>query len=221
MKPDRPPGAAAAGRALHELGSLRETLRRRAHEAAVADAERQQRESQERHERELFARTVGRVTPLRAVRRAERSAPRPSSEPRQRQLDDAAVLREALSDEMDVERLLETDEALSYRRSGLGPEVVRKLRRGVWVVQAELDLHGLRTDAARERLARFIHTATRREWRCVRIVHGKGHGSPGRVPVLKQKVHRWLVQKDEVLAFVQARASDGGAGALLVLLKPA
>jgi DNA-nicking Smr family endonuclease len=51
-------------------------------------------------------------------------------------------------------------------------------------------------------------------------VHGKGHGSPGREPVLKGKVRGWLVQKNEVIAFTQARAQDGGHGALLVLLKP-
>ncbi|MFZ9182955.1 MAG: Smr/MutS family protein, partial [Hylemonella sp.] len=54
--------------------------------------------------------------------------------------------------------------------------------------------------------------------RCVRVVHGKGHGSPGKTPVLKNRVHSWLVQKKEVLAFVQARPADGGAGALVLLL---
>jgi len=56
--------------------------------------------------------------------------------------------------------------------------------------------------------------------RCVRVVHGKGLGSPGKVPVLKGKVHSWLIQKNEVLAFVQARADEGGAGAVVVLLAP-
>ena len=56
--------------------------------------------------------------------------------------------------------------------------------------------------------------------RCVRVVHGKGLGSPGKTPVLKGRVLRWLVQKKEVLAFVQARPAEGGAGALVVLLQP-
>ena len=56
--------------------------------------------------------------------------------------------------------------------------------------------------------------------RCVRVVHGKGLGSPGKAPVLKEKVHRWLVQKSEVVAFVQAQPAQGGAGALVVLLQP-
>ncbi|MEG0445850.1 MAG: Smr/MutS family protein, partial [Comamonas sp.] len=81
-------------------------------------------------------------------------------------------------------------------------------------------LHGLRSDEAREALGQFIRLSHRTGIRCVRIVHGKGLGSPGRMPVLKSKVQRWLVQKKEVLAFVQARPAEGGAGALVVLLQP-
>jgi DNA-nicking Smr family endonuclease len=140
--------------------------------------------------------------------------------PRQRQQDDAAVLLESISDEFDVESLLETDDSLSYRRDGIAPEVVRKLRRGVWSIQAQLDLHGLRREQAREQLGAFVREAVRQGLRCVRVIHGKGNGSPGREPVLKSKVKTWLVQKDEVIAFAQARAADGGHGALLVLLRP-
>jgi DNA-nicking Smr family endonuclease len=131
------------------------------------------------------------------------------------------VLREAISDEFDVESLLDTDESLSFRRPGIGQEVVRQLRRGRWVIQAQIDLHGLRRDQAREQMAAFLRESVKHDLRCVRVVHGKGHGSPGREPVLKAKVRTWLVQRNEVLAFVQARASDGGAGALIVLLNTA
>jgi DNA-nicking Smr family endonuclease len=89
------------------------------------------------------------------------------------------------------------------------------------VLQGEIDLHGLRRDEARERIAAFMHDAARSGLRCVRVVHGKGHGSPGREPVLKAKVKSWLVQRSEVLAFTHARPADGGHGALIVLLKPA
>jgi DNA-nicking Smr family endonuclease len=82
-----------------------------------------------------------------------------------------------------------------------------------------VDLHGLRSEEARDTLAQFVRDAVRMGWRCVRIVHGKGLGSPGKQPVLKSKVQRWLVQKNEVQAFVQAPPVQGGAGALLVLLK--
>ena len=99
--------------------------------------------------------------------------------------------------------------------------MVRKLRRGHWSLQAQLDLHGLRRDEAREALGSFVNESARRGLRCVRVVHGKANGSPGREPVLKSRVRRWLVQKQEVLAFVQAQAADGGSGALMVLLQQA
>ena len=124
-----------------------------------------------------------------------------------------------MSDEVDIETLLLTDDGLSFHRPGVGPDVVSRLRRGHWSIQAELDLHGLRRDEARDRLAAFMREAALRGWRCLRVVHGKGNGSPGREPVLKAKVQRWLGQSDEVLAFTQASGPMGGAGALIVLLR--
>ena len=138
---------------------------------------------------------------------------------RQREADEKAALREALSDEVDIESLLLTDDGLSFRREGVGPEVVARLRRGHWAIQGQLDLHGLRRDEARDALAGFMRESAQRGWRCLRVVHGKGHGSPGRQPVLKAKVHRWLGQHGDVLAFAQASAPEGGAGALIVLLR--
>ncbi len=205
---------------LADLELLRKALRDAEREAAAAAAHAQAEVARLNRERDLFARSVGTVVPLRPPSRAPQRSPRPQPEPRQRQRDEAAVLAESISDEFDVESLLDTDEALSFRRRGVGPEVVRKLRRGVWAIQAELDLHGLRRDEARERLAAFLREAVRGGLRCVRVVHGKGNGSPGREPVLKGKVRNWLVQKDEVIAFAQARAQDGGHGALIVLLRP-
>ena len=96
---------------------------------------------------------------------------------------------------------------------------MRKLRRGHWVIQNELDLHGMRSDEARAALAEFLRNADKRGLRCVRVIHGKGLGSVNKEPVLKGKVRNWLAQKAEVIAFCQARAADGGSGALLVLLK--
>jgi DNA-nicking Smr family endonuclease len=204
---------------VHDLASLRKALRERQAAAQASEAEERERAAVERRERELFARSVGTVVPLRKKVPAVPPRAPPAAVPRQRLRDEAAVLVESISDEFDVESLLETDEALSFRRRGVGPDVVRKLRRGVWVTQAELDLHGLRRDEARERLAEFLREAARSGLRCVRVVHGKGLGSPGREPVLKAKVKSWLVQRQEVLAFTHARAADGGHGALLVLLE--
>ena len=208
-------------RGLHELERVKTALqvaRREAAESAVRAAENA---AHARRERDLFSITVGAVVALRKGAAVADTRVAPAAIPRQRLRDESAVMAEALSDEFDVESLLETDDALSFRRRGIGPEVVRKLRRGVWAVQAELDLHGLRSDEAREALAQFLREAGRTGCRCVRVVHGKGHGSPGREPVLKDKVKRWLVQKNEVIAFTQARAAQGGAGALIVLLASA
>ena len=128
-------------------------------------------------------------------------------------------MREALSDEVDVESLLLTDDGLSFRRPGLSADVVTRLRRGQWSIQAQIDLHGLRRDEARDQLAAFVREALQRGQRCVRVIHGKGLGSPGREPVLKAKTQRWLAQCTEVIAFAQATGTQGGAGALVVLLE--
>jgi DNA-nicking Smr family endonuclease len=208
-------------RGFDSLTPLKQALQdaeRRAAEAARAEAERLARETAER---QLFSLTVGPVVPLQTGSLVPPSGPRPLPIPRQRQSDEAAVLVESISDAFDPLSLLETDDSLSYRRAGVGVEVVRKLRRGVWAIQAQVDLHGLRRDAAREQLMAFLREAGGKGIRCVRVVHGKGNGSPGREPVLKAKVKGWLAQKDEVMAFTHARASDGGHGALLVLLRPA
>ena len=207
-------------KSLAELKTLRQAMREAEREAAAVVARAQAELARLHRERDLFARSVGPVVPLRPPARATHAPQRPQPEPRQRQRGEAEALAESISDEFDVESLLETDEALSFRRRGVGPEVVRKLRRGVWAIQAQLDLHGLRRDEAREQLAAFLREAVRAGARCVRVVHGKGNGSPGREPVLKGKVRNWLVQKDEVIAFTQARAQDGGHGALIVLLRP-
>jgi len=208
-------------RSLQDLADLRRQLHEAALDAARREAQAREQAAREKRERDLFSSTVGPVSPLRSAARAATHKPHPRPLPRQRERDDAAVLHEAISDEFDVESLLETDDALSFRRHDIGPEVVRKLRRGAWSIQAQLDLHGLRRDEAREQLGAFLREADRHGLRCVRVIHGKGNGSPGREPVLKAKVKSWLVQKSEVIAFAQARAADGGHGALLVLLRPA
>jgi DNA-nicking Smr family endonuclease len=208
-------------RSLAELKSLQKVIAQRAAaEAAVREAERERALRADR-ERRLFELAVGPVQPLKAVRRVHHPLRPVEPTPRQRLLDEQAVMREALSDEFDVETLLHTDETLSFRRPGLGSDVVRKLREGHWSIQRQIDLHGLRTDEAREALGGFIRASHRLGLRCVRVVHGKGLGSPGRMPVLKGRVQRWLVQKHEVIAFVQARPAEGGAGALVVLLRQA
>ena len=209
------------GNSLQDLKKLRKQLAEVQARAAAEEAAQRQAQAQALKDQDLFIRAIGRTQPLRQTARAHfRPEPSPPV-PIQRQRDEQAVLREALSDEFDASTLLQVDDHLSYMRPGLGPDVTSRLRRGHWSVQREVDLHGLRVDEAREQLSAFLRDAQRAGIRCVRVVHGKGLGSPGRTPVLKGKVHSWLVQKKEVLAFVQARPLEGGAGALLVLLQAA
>jgi DNA-nicking Smr family endonuclease len=200
---------------LAELKALKQRLKSRAEAALKAEEERRERE----REANLFRTTVGEVEPLKTAARVSTPPPRPQPIPHQRLADDDAALQESLSDEFSIDTLLEIDEDLSFVRGGIGPDVLRKLRGGGWVTQDQLDLHGLRTDQARTALSQFVRDSVKRGMRCVRIIHGKGLGSLGKKPVLKIKVRNWLVQKDEVLAFCQARAADGGSGALMVLLK--
>lgn len=206
-------------RSLQDLGDIREALKRAEREAAEQAARAREEEARRLREANLFSNSVGRVQPVAPSGRRHAVPTPPSPEPRQRELDEERALYESLSDEFDPVTLLETDDQLSYRRPEIGIDVLRKLRRGGWAIQGEVDLHGLRRDAARERLTAFVHDAVHTGLRCVRVVHGKGNGSPGREPVLKGKVRSWLIQKADVLAFVQARGDEGGHGAVIVLLR--
>ena len=206
---------------LHDLGAVKRQLDQQRRQAEQAQQRERERRARQDRERRLFELTVGDVVPLNDSGRLRLPVALPEPIPRQRELDERAALQEAWSDEMDVERLLETDEALSFKRRHIGPDVLVRLRRGQWAIQSQVDLHGLRRDEAREALQSFLRLARRQGHRCVRVVHGKGLGSPGKTPVLKSKVRAWLVQSQSVLAFVQARASQGGNGAVVVLLAPA
>ncbi len=217
-----PPRKAPGLKSLAELKSVQKTLAdTRAREAAEAAA-RAAAEQRRAAEKDLFTRAIGATEPLRRRAAVVPLAPEPPAPiPFQHQLDEQRVLRESISDEFDVTTLLDVDDAMSFRRPGIGTDVTRKLRAGEWSIQRQVDLHGLRSDEAREALGAFIRTSHKQGLRCVRVVHGKGLGSPGKQPVLKTKAQRWLIQKNEVLAFVQAKPAEGGAGALVVLLAPA
>jgi DNA-nicking Smr family endonuclease len=211
---------AMKSKSLKDLQHIQQKLAEQQKLAAAQEAARRETERLARAERELFARAAGPVNPMRARPRVHLAPDQPPPIPVQQQLDEQSVLREAISDEFDASTLLDVDDALSFRRPGIGTDVTKRLRKGDWSIQGEIDLHGLRREEAREELAAFIRDAHKRGWRCVRVVHGKGLGSPGKTPVLKGRVQSWLIQKNEVLAFVQARGDEGGAGALVVLLKP-
>ena len=206
---------------LAQLGALRDRLAAEHRERERAEAERREREDQARKSSNEFRDAVGAVTPLTIRVRVEHDRPPHPPLPKKRWEDDEQVLVASVSDEFEIDTLLHTDDELSFRRPGVGPDVLRKLRRGDWVIQDEVDLHGCRTDEARELLAGFLRDAVKRGVRCVRVIHGKGLGSKDKQPVLRGKTRVWLAQRDEVIAFCQARPAEGGGGALVVLLKPA
>ncbi len=150
-----------------------------------------------------------------------REKEKPKPYPLQKKLDEQEVLRESLSDEIGIEHLLASDESLSYHKPTVAPNIPRQLRSGKWSIKGSLDLHGYTSEEAKQLLILFLNEQRKIGNRAVRIIHGKGYGSEGKRPVLKEKVPVWLVQRKEVLAFVQAPENDGGSGALLVLLSPA
>jgi DNA-nicking Smr family endonuclease len=172
-------------------------------------------------DRESFRAAMSDVKPLKAPPRVPARAPQKSKKKRLaasaaasfEQLDARMPIIEAASSEVSVEG------ALSFQRAGVRTQVMRKLRRGLYPVDAELDLHGLTQAAAREHLAGFIESSRDAGNRCVRIIHGKGYRSGARGPVLKTAVDMWLRRHLDVMAFSSAKAIDGGTGAVYVLLR--
>jgi DNA-nicking Smr family endonuclease len=170
-------------------------------------------------DRDALRRALAGVKPLARSRRQPLHRPAPPPVPVQTRRDERAALAESIAGPLSVEDALDSGIELTYLRDGMSRQVLRRLRRGHWVVQDGIDLHGLNRVEAARLVAEFIRGSAARGLRCVRIVHGKGLRSMNREPVLKAKLRAWLVPRDEVLAFCQAPAADGGSGATLVLLK--
>lgn len=174
--------------------------------------------SDEPDDLKLFREAVKDAKPLK-VERIHHPPKKPRPIPQQLLRDEQQALSDSLSDHYIPAHELETGEELLYVRDGHSPDILRKLRRGHWVIQAQIDLHGMLVEEARAYVAEFLAQCRKRGIRCVRIIHGKGLGSKNREPVLKLKVRSWLMQRDEVIAYAQARQVDGGSGAVVVLLK--
>jgi len=222
-----------------DLKLLRETLleqeEARAIEAARQEEERLRRQEEQREweqaakkDATLFRSALTGVRKMPESDRYVQNAPpgvnvtiRPKVRPMSEQEETAAVLADSLSDGFEVDHLLGDDPSLSFLRAGTGTDVMRKLRKGHWPVQDELDLHGMRRDMARDQIGLFLKHAKQRRFRCVCVIHGKGYGSPGGEPVLRSMVHSWLEQKAEVVAFCAANVDGRNHGALIVLLKGA
>jgi len=173
----------------------------------------------------LFRQAMRSVTPMKAPARVLHQAPPVRADLAARRRAVAAGEPDGradagVSDGEDVSHLL-SENGTAFVRKDAAPDTARKLRRGHWRTGAELDLHGLRVEQARHAVLTFLDECLEHGIRCVRIVHGKGHGSQGMTPVLKEKTRTWLVQKPEVQAFSEAPEREGGSGALLVLLRQA
>ena len=172
-----------------------------------------------------IAKAFADVTRLPPPARARVERPRPAPIARQRLADDHDALLASKYGTVPAPHSWdagqEHESGQTYLRRGLGSDVLGKLRRGHWSLQGEIDLHRLTVDEAHDALADFLVDARHRGLRCVRVVHGKGLSSPGREPVLKGKVRKWLSHWDDVLAYAEAPHHAGGGGAVLVLLKGA
>lgn len=208
---------------LGDLKALGRELKARAkaqeEERARQIAERAKaKEGAAEFERAMQALGVSKMT--RGADRVEHKAQPAKPVARQRDIERQQVLDDSLSEGYDPVNFLESDDGMLFRRPGVSPDIPRKLYRGEWTVQAHIDLHGLFVDEARDAVANFLREARIRGFRCLRIVHGKGYGSVGGQSILKEMVRRWLKQRDEVMAFVQAPPNDGDSGAVIVLLKP-
>jgi DNA-nicking Smr family endonuclease len=168
---------------------------------------------------DAFREAVRDVSPLPAGNRVEPFREPPAPIPTKRLEDEQAVLDELKQLALDGVEDIEIEDDGLFLRPGLPRDILRKLRRTHWVIQDHLDLHGLTGDEAALETARFLAECRRRGLRCVRIVHGKGLRSRGREPVLKSRIRRLLTRREEVLAFVEPRAAEGGGGAVVVLLQ--
>lgn len=167
----------------------------------------------------LFLAAMKDVRPIKSVATILHELIPPSPWPKGIRVE-SPLLNDSISDFWPWDEL-EAGEQLMHMKPGQKLDTLRKLKRGDWVIEAELDLHGENIDSARTQVAQFLYHCQQRKMRCVRIIHGKGLSSSAGVPILKLKLKNWLAQMSEVLAFAQANPFQGSAGAVLVLIKTA
>ncbi len=166
---------------------------------------------------ELFRHLMDEVRPLTQDKISpyrQKMPARPIKHP----ADETPSHKDMMSDPLAMDKI-ETTDKLLFNRPGVQANTLRKLRRGQLTIEAELDLHRMTSDEARQTIIQFLPQMVQLGKRCVRIIHGKGYGSLNKTPVLKNKLNHWLRQRDEVLAFCSARPADGGTGAIYLLLK--
>ena len=207
---------------LNELASLKQQLKVRAEAEKIAEQQRQAAELATQKEAGLFRKNIGDITPLKAPDTYQHPRPTFLQQPAKTKSVDITSMAQAMenieqwSDEFDASQEDE-EEGVSYAVKGSSPELLAKLKKGQWPVQAFLDLHGMQRDQARTALAEFLKRSKLSRLRCVCVIHGKGYSS--REPaVLPGKVRIWLSQSELVQAFCPALPKDGGDGAVQVLL---
>jgi DNA-nicking Smr family endonuclease len=164
---------------------------------------------------QLFRQTVGAVQKIESNTLILAPEKKPKPVPKAKKTDLTDKLKSASAD---IGETLTAEDTLSFLSHGLQKKVLTKMRQGYFGVDAELDLHGLTAQQAKQQLLRFLHYCVEDGCRCVHIIHGKGYRSENNQPVLKNQVNQWLRQHNDVQAFCSAAQKDGGAGAVLVLL---
>ena len=163
----------------------------------------------------LFLSEMDGVTPLKPANRVKRKqTPKKFLQPTHADKPGYAI-DDVFSD---TEIIEDCPAILSFSRSGLQHNVLKKLRQGKNPIEHALDLHGLNVVEARKALQAFLGECEDAGLRSVIIVHGKGFRSKKK-PVIKPMVNRWLRAVDNVLAFHSAQPKDGGSGAVYVLLR--
>ncbi|MEE9397176.1 MAG: Smr/MutS family protein [Methylococcales bacterium] len=165
------------------------------------------------NERQLFRNTVGKVKPLKSNKTLLRTGDKPKPVPRRRSIELHAIHDNC------GHPTLHHDDSVSFIANGVRRDVIKNLRRGQYEIEADLDLHGQTAYQAKQTLLQFLQFSTRHSLRCVHIIHGKGYRSPDSYPILKNKVDGWLRQHPDVLAFCSSTLTDGGTGAIYVLLR--
>ncbi len=167
---------------------------------------------------ELFRKTVGTVKPLRHDRYVPAGPRRRPARRARFAWEDRLALAEESLRGAPGDIPVGSGDTLSHRRPDVPDGVLRKLRRGEYAVESEIDLHGLTEAQAKRALHGFLATALARHLRCVSIIHGKGLRSGDDGPVLKRLVSDMLRRSPAIVAYVSARPADGGTGAVYVLL---
>ena len=165
---------------------------------------------------DLFRQTIGKVHTVKSdkVLLTAGNKPKPYPKPQ------AVNVEEHLSGaaEFDVENV-GIEDSLGFMAPGLQHNVLKKLRKGQFGLDAEIDLHGLNSNEAKRQLLHFLHDCVEDGCRCVHVIHGKGYRSTDNHPVLKNNLNLWLRQHKDVQAFCSAPPKDGGTGAVFVLLQ--